>query len=53
MLAFVGAGQRHGQPLREKKIARVAGGDVDMVGFTAEADDVVRENDFSFCHMKN
>ena len=40
------------KPLRKQIIARVAGGDFDLVGFTAEADDVVGEDDFSFCHTK-
>ena len=46
-LAFVGLRERNGQPLREQIVARVAGGDLHLVGFGAEADDVVRENDFS------
>ena len=52
-LALVRRRDGHGQALREKKVARVAGGDADVVGFTAEADDVLRENDFSFCHTKS
>src|SRR6516162_4658279 len=51
-LALVRLRHRDGEALREKVIARVAGGDADLVGFTAEADDVVREDDFSFCHTK-
>ena len=47
-LAFVGLRERNGEALREQIVARVAGGDLDLVGFTAEADDVVREDDFSF-----
>ena len=46
-LALVGPRERNRQPLREQIIARVAGGDLDLVGFGAEADDVVGENDFS------
>jgi hypothetical protein len=46
-LALVGHGQRNGQALREKIVARVTGGNLHLVGFGAEADDVVRENDFS------
>ena len=51
-LALVRRRDRHGEALRIKIVARVAGGDADVVGFTAEADDVVREDDFSFCHTK-
>ena len=48
--ALVGGGQRNGQALREQIIAGVAGGDFDLVGLAAQANDVVRENNFSFCH---
>ena len=49
--ALVGAGQRHGKTLGKQIIARVTGGDFDLVGFGAQADDVVSENDFRF-HAK-
>jgi hypothetical protein len=38
--------------LREKIVARETGGDANLVGFTAETDNVVREDNFSFCHTK-
>ena len=50
--ALVGLRDGDGKALRDEIIARVAGGDFDLVGFTAEAHDVVREDDFSFCHTK-
>ena len=50
--ALVGAGQRDRVALRQQVVARVAGGHFDLVGFTAKTDDVVSENDFSFCHTK-
>ena len=51
--ALVRAVERNREPLRKKIVARVTGGDADVVRFTAEADDVVREDDFSFGHVKN
>ena len=42
--ALVGAADRNGQALRKQIVAGVAGGDLDLVGFTAEADDIVGEN---------
>ena len=48
--AFVGRRQRNGQPLREQIIAGVAGGDFDLIGLAAQANDVVRQNNFSLCH---
>jgi hypothetical protein len=50
--ALVRAVQRNCEALREKIVARVTGGDADLVGFTAKADNVVSENNFSFCHVK-
>ena len=50
--ALVGLRERNGQALREQIIARVAGGDFDLVGFAAEADDVVGKNDFSFHEIR-
>ena len=50
--ALVSAGQRNGQPLGEEVVAGVASGDFDLIGFATEADDVVSEDDFSFCHTK-
>ena len=48
--ALVALRHRNGEALREKVIARVAGGDFDLIGFAAEADDVVGKNDFGLCH---
>lgn len=52
-LAFVRRGDRHGEALGEKIVARVTGGDFDRVGFTAQANNVVSKDNFSFCHTKN
>src|SRR3974390_326873 len=46
-LSLIGLRERNGQSLREKKIARVTGGDLDLVGFRPEADDIVSQNNFS------
>ena len=48
--ALVGGGQGNRQALWEQEVAGVAGGDFDLVGFAAQADDVVGEDDFSFSH---
>jgi len=45
-VAFVGLRKRNSQALREQIVARVTGGDANLIGFTAEADDVVSEDDF-------
>ena len=50
--ALVRLRHRDGEALRKKVVARVAGGDANLVGFTAEADDAVGEDNFSFCHTK-
>ena len=50
MRRLLAAVSGHGQALREKIIAGVAGGDFDQVGFPAQADDVLNQDDFSFCH---
>ena len=39
--ALVGAGQRDRQPLREEVVAGIAGGDFDLVGFAAQANNVM------------
>jgi len=52
-LALIRRRDRHGEALWEKIIARVTGGDADVVRFTTETDDVLREDNFSFCHTKN
>ena len=49
--ALVGTGQRNGQALRKQIIARVAGGDFDLVGLGAQANDVDGQDDFGF-HAK-
>ena len=43
---LVGFGGRHGQPLGQQKIARVAGGDFHHLAARAELFDVFPENDF-------
>lgn len=48
--AFVRASQRHGHSLRKEVVAGVTGGDLDQVGFAAEADNILDENNFSFWH---
>ena len=52
MRRLLACGERNGQALRKQVIAGVAGGDFDLVGLGAQADDVAGENDFSFCHRK-
>jgi hypothetical protein len=49
--ALVGGAQRNGESLGEQKVSSVAGGDLHLIGFGAEAYDVVSENDFSFRHF--
>src|ERR1043166_9759992 len=51
--AFIGTRERNRESLRKEIIAGVAGRDFYLIGFTAEADDIVSENDFSLCHGKN
>src|ERR1035438_2759152 len=51
--ALVGPRQRNGQSLWEQIIAGVAGGHFYLVGLATETDDVVRQNNFSFCHTVN
>src|SRR5258708_9673960 len=41
------------QTLWVKIITRVPGGDFDLVGFRAQPDNVVSEDNFSFCHSEN
>ena len=50
--ALVGGGQRNSQALRKKIVAGVAGRDFHLVGFRAQANNVVGENNFGFCHTK-
>ena len=50
--ALVGPSQGNGQTLWKKIIARVAGRPLDLVGLAAEADDIVSEDNFSFCQRK-
>ena len=47
---LVGAGERDGQALGNEVVAGVAGGDFDLVGFSAKTHDILNEDDFSFCH---
>jgi hypothetical protein len=51
--ALVASAQRNREPLGEKVVARVTGGDFDLIGFTTETDDVMSENDFCLCHKIN
>ena len=50
--ALVGGGQRNGQALRKKIVAGVAGRYPHLVGFRAQANNIVGENNFGFCHTK-
>jgi len=50
--ALVAGADRDGQSLGEKIVAGVAGGDFDLIGFAAEAHDVMGEDDFSFWHRR-
>ena len=49
--AFVGASKGDGEALGKEIIPGVAGGDLDVVGLSAQANDVVGEDNFSF-HKK-
>ena len=46
--AFVGLRERNRKALGKQVIAGVAGGDLDVVGLGAQADDIAGEDDFSF-----
>ena len=51
--AFVSTSERNCKSLREEIIAGVTSRDFYLVGLAAQTDNVVRQNDFSFCHMCN
>lgn len=48
--ALVPGADRDREALGKEVVARVTGGDFDLIGFTAETDDVMCENDFCLCH---
>src|SRR6266496_2968481 len=48
--AFIRRSDRNRESLRVQIITGVAGSDFYMVGFAAETDNIMREDDFSFCH---
>jgi len=50
--AFVGAGERDCEALGIEIIAGVTSRDFYLVGLAAQTNDIVRQNDFSFCHKK-
>jgi hypothetical protein len=47
---LIARAQRNRETLREEVIASVTSGHADLIGFTAETDDVMCENDFCLCH---
>ena len=49
--ALVGSGNGYSQTLGEKIVAGIASRDLDVVGLATQADDIVREDYFSLCHM--
>lgn len=51
--AFIRSRERDCKPLRKEVIAGVTSRDLDLVGLAAQTDDIVCQNDFSFCHKKN
>jgi len=50
--ALVRPGQRDRQALRKQIIAGVASGHFNLVGLAAQANNIVSQNNFSFCHTK-
>jgi len=51
--ALIRSRDRDRKPLRKEVVAGVTSRDLDLVGFAAQTDDIVCQNDFSFCHKKN
>ena len=49
---FVGARKGNSQALWEEVIAGITRRDLHLVGFGAQADDIMGENNFSFGHTK-